>query len=130
MKVAVVVQRYGHAINGGAELHARYIAERLARHAAVEVLTTCAVDYVTWKNDLAEGGPDSPGDGALACWTRSVAGLQEALSAGQAGAGDVLRVVDVCAHLLCNRVGVSLVTEAVLRELAAKAIEAMHSERN
>ena len=42
MKLAVVVQRYGQAINGGAELHARYIAEHLARHAEVEVLTTCA----------------------------------------------------------------------------------------
>ena len=29
MKVAVVVQRYGPSINGGAELHARYIAQRL-----------------------------------------------------------------------------------------------------
>jgi glycosyltransferase involved in cell wall biosynthesis len=42
-------------INGGAELHARYIAERLARHAEVEVLTTCATDYVTWRNELAPG---------------------------------------------------------------------------
>ena len=55
MKVAVVVQRYGADINGGAELHARYIAERLARHATVEVVTTCARDYVTWKNELPEG---------------------------------------------------------------------------
>ena len=55
MKLAVVVQRYGQAINGGAELHARYIAEHLARHAEVEVLTTCATDYVTWKNDLPAG---------------------------------------------------------------------------
>jgi glycosyltransferase involved in cell wall biosynthesis len=55
VKLGFVVQRYGHAINGGAELHARYIAERLARHADVEVLTTCAVDYVTWKNELPEG---------------------------------------------------------------------------
>jgi len=55
VKLAFVVQRYGHAINGGAELHARYIAERLARHADVEVLTTCAVDYVSWKNELPEG---------------------------------------------------------------------------
>ncbi len=55
MKLAVVVQRYGQAINGGAELHARYIAERLARHAAVEVLTTCATDYVTWRNELPPG---------------------------------------------------------------------------
>ena len=55
MKLAVVVQRYGAAINGGAELHARYIAERLARHADVEVLTTCASDYVTWRNELPPG---------------------------------------------------------------------------
>jgi glycosyltransferase involved in cell wall biosynthesis len=55
VKIAVVVQRYGSAINGGAELHARYIAEHLARHAAVEVLTTCATDYVTWRNALPAG---------------------------------------------------------------------------
>ncbi|MGH9331852.1 MAG: glycosyltransferase family 4 protein [Vicinamibacterales bacterium] len=55
MKLALVVQRYGADINGGAELHARYIAERLARHAEVEVLTTCARDYVTWKNELPTG---------------------------------------------------------------------------
>jgi glycosyltransferase involved in cell wall biosynthesis len=52
VKIAVVVQRYGQAINGGAELHARYVAEHLARHVEVEVLTTCAVDYVTWRNEL------------------------------------------------------------------------------
>jgi glycosyltransferase involved in cell wall biosynthesis len=55
VKLAVVVQRYGLAINGGAELHARYVAERLVRHASVEVLTTCARDYVTWRNELPEG---------------------------------------------------------------------------
>jgi glycosyltransferase involved in cell wall biosynthesis len=55
VKLAVVVQRYGADINGGAELHARYIAERLSRHANVEVLTTCARDYVTWKNELPPG---------------------------------------------------------------------------
>ena len=55
MKVAIVVQRYGPGINGGAELHARYIAERLARHGDVEVLTTCASDYVTWKNEFPPG---------------------------------------------------------------------------
>jgi glycosyltransferase involved in cell wall biosynthesis len=55
VKIAVVVQRYGPTINGGAELHARYIAERLARHVQVDVLTTCATDYVTWRNDLAPG---------------------------------------------------------------------------
>lgn len=55
MKLAVVVQRYGADINGGAELHARYIAERLARTHEVEVLTTCAHDYVTWRNEYPAG---------------------------------------------------------------------------
>jgi len=55
VRIAVVVQRYGLAVNGGAELHARYIAEHLARHAQVEVLTTCATDYVTWRNELPAG---------------------------------------------------------------------------
>lgn len=56
MKVAVVVQRYGADINGGAEQHARYVAEHLAKHVQVEVLTTCAHrDYITWKNELPAG---------------------------------------------------------------------------
>jgi glycosyltransferase involved in cell wall biosynthesis len=55
MKLAVAVQRYGADINGGAELHARYVAERLARHAEVEVVTTCARDYVTWRNERPAG---------------------------------------------------------------------------
>jgi glycosyltransferase involved in cell wall biosynthesis len=55
VKIAVVVQRYGQSVNGGAELHARYIAEHLARHGQVEVLTTCATDYVTWRNELPAG---------------------------------------------------------------------------
>jgi glycosyltransferase involved in cell wall biosynthesis len=55
VKLAIVVQRYGRQISGGAELHARYLAERLARHAAIEVLTTCALDYVTWRNELPQG---------------------------------------------------------------------------
>lgn len=55
MKLAVVVQRYGADINGGAELHARYVAEHLARHAQVDVITTRARDYVTWRNELPPG---------------------------------------------------------------------------
>ncbi len=55
MTLAVVVQRYGADLSGGAELHARYIAERLANHMQVEVLTTCARDYITWANDLPPG---------------------------------------------------------------------------
>lgn len=55
MKLGVVVQRYAADLSGGAELHARYIAEHLSKHAEVEVLTTCARDYVTWANELTPG---------------------------------------------------------------------------
>jgi glycosyltransferase involved in cell wall biosynthesis len=55
MKLVIVVQRYGAEISGGAELHARYVAERLAVHADVRVLTTCARDYVSWRNDFPPG---------------------------------------------------------------------------
>lgn len=55
MKLAVVVQRYGTDIGGGSELHARYVAERLSAHADVTVLTTCARDYVSWRNEYQAG---------------------------------------------------------------------------
>jgi glycosyltransferase involved in cell wall biosynthesis len=55
VKIAIVVQRYGLDINGGAELHARYVAEHLSRHVEVEVLATRARNYITWANELPEG---------------------------------------------------------------------------
>ena len=55
MKVGVVVQRYGEDVVGGAELHARWVAERLSGRHEVVVLTTCAIEYLTWKNEYEPG---------------------------------------------------------------------------
>jgi glycosyltransferase involved in cell wall biosynthesis len=55
VKVGFVIQRYGTEILGGSEYHCRLIAERLAGRHQVEVLTTCARDYVTWANEYPEG---------------------------------------------------------------------------
>lgn len=54
-RVGIVVQRFGPHITGGAEAHARSIAQRLAMHVDVEVLTSCATDHLTWANELPEG---------------------------------------------------------------------------
>jgi glycosyltransferase involved in cell wall biosynthesis len=55
MRIAFVVQRYGTEVNGGAELEARLIAEHVSPYVQVEVLTSCAIDYMTWQNHYAPG---------------------------------------------------------------------------
>ena len=55
MKLAFVIQRYGLEVNGGAELHCRWLAERLARRHEVEVFATRALDYLEWRNHYPKG---------------------------------------------------------------------------
>lgn len=57
MKVAIVVQRYGAEIVGGAEYHARKIAEHLVNDKQwdVDVYTTTCKSYLTWKNYYKSG---------------------------------------------------------------------------
>lgn len=57
LRVAIVVQRYGPNVHGGAESAARWLAETLAaqKKDEVHVLTSCADDYTTWKNVYPTG---------------------------------------------------------------------------
>ncbi len=56
MRVAFVVPRYGPDVVGGAEMLTRGLATHLAAAGtAVDVLTTCACDHLTWENVLRPG---------------------------------------------------------------------------
>ncbi|MFA5658869.1 MAG: glycosyltransferase family 4 protein [Oscillospiraceae bacterium] len=54
-KLCIIIQRYGKEIVGGAETYCRTYAERLTEFYDVEVVTTCALDYMEWKNHFNEG---------------------------------------------------------------------------
>ena len=55
MKIAFIVQRYGLEINGGAELHCRWVAEHMKKYCQAEILTSRADDYITWSDHYPEG---------------------------------------------------------------------------
>jgi glycosyltransferase involved in cell wall biosynthesis len=55
VKLALVIHRYGDSVAGGSEAHARGLARELAKSHEVEVLTTCARDYLSWRNEFPPG---------------------------------------------------------------------------
>jgi len=55
LKLACVIHRFGAEIAGGSEGHCRGVAERLAEHHDVTILTTCARNHITWQNEYPAG---------------------------------------------------------------------------
>lgn len=108
------------------------------------------VDLVRRMRMLAARVDTVDSDGTLAAWARSVAKLRDALvdqvacgalalpRTGWQGAGGVTRddqdavlvVLDVCAHLVCNRLGVSTVAEGAIRRRLTGAIRILGAEGN
>jgi glycosyltransferase involved in cell wall biosynthesis len=55
VKLAFVTPRYGADVTCGAEHACRLLAEQVCQRHDVDVLTTCASDPMTWKNESTEG---------------------------------------------------------------------------
>jgi thiopeptide-type bacteriocin biosynthesis protein len=69
--------------------------------------------------DLAAGTPDAGSPGGLTAWRDSIVALRDTLTAGH-GVVSAPEVVDLCVHLFCNRLGVSVPAESQLRYLVAR----------
>ncbi len=69
---------------------------------------------------------DHPGSGTLVDWVHSISTLRDALHGCNGPFGmeqaPVASLLDLGAHLACNRLGLSIATEGVVRGLAAGAI--------
>jgi len=59
--IGFIIQRYGPEVVGGAESLCRAIAQRLTSHWTIEILTTCAVDHMTWSNEMPPGTSEIEG---------------------------------------------------------------------
>jgi glycosyltransferase involved in cell wall biosynthesis len=59
VKLACVVHRFGTDIAGGSEGHCRMIAEHLASNHDVTILTTCAKDHISWRNEYPAGASEA-----------------------------------------------------------------------
>jgi glycosyltransferase involved in cell wall biosynthesis len=54
-QVAIVVQRYGEEVLGGAEMLASVFAKALHPYCEINVLTTTAIDYISWRSHYRAG---------------------------------------------------------------------------
>ena len=62
MKLLHVVPRYGERVAGGAETAARRLCVRLARRGhEVHVVSSSAIDYLTWSDELPAGTTEEDG---------------------------------------------------------------------
>jgi glycosyltransferase involved in cell wall biosynthesis len=61
VRLCFVIQRYGLEAAGGSEQHCRWLAGRLAARHQVQVATTCALDYLEWRNHYPPGLADVEG---------------------------------------------------------------------
>ncbi|MEV0587110.1 lantibiotic dehydratase C-terminal domain-containing protein [Nonomuraea sp. NPDC050310] len=71
---------------------------------------------------LAGRAADLPARWPLVAWARSVSALARALDGGGAGRPRPGDVLDLCAHLVCNRLGLAPPLESRLRRLTAGAL--------
>jgi glycosyltransferase involved in cell wall biosynthesis len=60
-RLAIVVQRYGREVAGGAEAHARWVVQRLRDRFRITVFTTTALDYITWAEHYPAGEEELDG---------------------------------------------------------------------
>ncbi|MDT0304939.1 lantibiotic dehydratase C-terminal domain-containing protein [Streptomonospora wellingtoniae] len=80
---------------------------------------------------LAAHAGDLPRTGTFVDWTRSALALRAGVERTRAGASDPdpFQVLDTCAHLFCNRIGVLLNSEDEIRGAAAEAVGALAAEQ-
>lgn len=81
-------------------------------------LTGLAARLRALRPDPTADAPSPDGSG-LGAWAASFRRLSRAL---EPEGGDVLGVLDTCAHLACNRLGAPMPDETYLRQLAARAL--------
>ena len=59
-KIGIVICRYTEHLSGGAEILCRKLAEQMAEFWEIDILTSCALDYNTWKSCFLEGIETKP----------------------------------------------------------------------